>query len=213
MPQRAVSAETIDPGEAASRLRSPLANPFCQVPTFAVPGLPGEARAILQPDGEPLILIDAHVLQRAAYARFLMAHECCHHSRGHLARLERRMRSRAWRPGPEAVLDFDAAALSHRKIELDADCCAAAQLARHRDLSGIEAGAAAMAAYGNAATGQSYPAGLHARILLRFAASRSRSLHEWSGRQGLTGMKLAMTFSSSDMNFSLSASGTVPTMA
>lgn len=165
----AVAGEIADPGHIAASLRSPVANPFCTVPTFAVLSLPGQARALLERDDKPLILIDHEVAASGGYARFLLAHECCHHGRGHLARLAEKQKTRelAWQEGtvPEAseaenamtALGFS---LSARRMELDADCCAATLLAERGDQAGLAAAIVAMEAFGARPTGPAYPPGL-----------------------------------------------------
>jgi hypothetical protein len=166
----APAAEVLDPGEMTARFRSPVANVHCQIPTFAVLRLIGQASALIGSDGKPLILIEAEMMQTPAYARFLLAHECCHHTRGHLLRLLRRQRAReprkAGAPDPQTAMTFLADSLSHRKIEMDADCCAARLLARRHDRAGLNAAASAMAALGAAGTGAAYPPGLQRAMVI-----------------------------------------------
>jgi hypothetical protein len=168
---RAPAGEIFDPGELAAKFRSPVTNPYCDIPTFAVLKLVGQARAILETDGKPLILIDVGVMETPPYARFLLAHECCHHLRGHLVRLRRQQEKRMARNGgpldPQTAMTFMADRISHRKIEMDADCCAARLLTRRHDRAGLDAAAAAMAAFGARGTGAAYPAGWQRAMVIR----------------------------------------------
>ena len=168
---RTAAKEIFDPGELAAKFRSPVINPHCDIPTFAVLKLVGQARAILETDGKPLILIDVGVMETPPYARFLLAHECCHHLRGHLVRLRRQQEKRMARNGgprdPQTAMTFMADRISHRKIEMDADCCAARLLARRHDRAGLDAAAAAMAAFGARGTGAAYPAGWQRAMVIR----------------------------------------------
>jgi small basic protein len=168
---RAPAGEIFDPGELAAKFRSPVTNPYCDIPTFAVLKLVGQARAILETDGKPLILIDVGVMETPPYARFLLAHECCHHMRGHLLRLRRQQLKRKPRKAgpldPQTAMTFMADHISHRKIEMDADCCAARLLARRGDRAGLDAAAAAMAAFGVRGTGGAYPAGWQRAVVIR----------------------------------------------
>ncbi len=175
-PTNGAAGEVYDPGTLVTKLRRPVTNAYCAVPTFAVLRLSGQARALLEFGEDPLILIDNSAAQRPAYARFLLAHECCHHTRGHLAWLQKQQKKRELavrsRPGraravPQTALTFWADSISHRKIELDADCCAAKQLASHQDRAGLEAAIEAMAEYGARATGAAYPAGLQRASVIR----------------------------------------------
>jgi hypothetical protein len=176
----AEAGEMLDPGRIAAELRSPIANPYCTVPTFATLSLPGLARALLEGGDKPLILIETEIVASGAYARFLLAHECCHHRRGHLARLaeQQRRRELAWQSGalPAAQgtrpgvgdLSFT---MSHRSMELDADCCAATLLAEQGDEAGLAAGVAAMEAFGARPTGPSYPPGLQRALMIKSCAA------------------------------------------
>ena len=175
----ALAGEIMEPGRIAETFRSPIDNAFCTVPTFAVLALPGQARALLEGGKRPLILIDTEVAASGAYARFLLAHECCHHQRGHLARLAEQQRKRelAWQngavpetEGPGRALGNLSFTMSHRRMELDADCCAAALLAKQNDAAGLEAAIAAMEAFGARPTGPSYPPGLQRAMLIKSCA-------------------------------------------
>lgn len=177
----ALAGEIHDPAGVAAALRSPVANPYCTVPTFAILTLPGQARALLEGGEKPLILIDSEQAKSGAYRRFLLAHECCHHTRGHLARLaeQQKRRELAWQTSdsPDGVaaqtsLNDRIFTMSQRGMELDADCCAAHLLANEGDEASLGAAVAAMAAYGPQPTGPSYPSGLQRADMIRRCALR-----------------------------------------
>jgi hypothetical protein len=177
----ASAAEIHDPAAIAASLRSPMSNPYCTVPTFAILALPGQARALLEPGDKPLILIDSEQANSGAYRRFLLAHECCHHSRGHLARLAERQKTRelAWQNSGAHDAGADPTPMnqrifymSQRGMELDADCCAAHLLAREGDQVSLDAAVAAMAAFGAQPTGPAYPTGMQRAEMIRHCATR-----------------------------------------
>jgi hypothetical protein len=176
-----LAGEVNDPVEIVASSRSPVANPYCTVPTFAILSLAGQARALLDRTEQPLILIDSEQAKSGAYRRFLLAHECCHHSRGHLARLAERQKTRelAWQTSDspdgtagQASLNHRIFVMSQRAMELDADCCAAHLLAREGDQASLAAAVAAMAAYGSQPTGPGYPSGLQRADIIRGCATR-----------------------------------------
>ena len=182
----ALADEIVEPGHIAATLRSPVANPYCTIPTFAVLALPGQARALLEKDDKPLILIDSEIAENGAYARFLLAHECCHHGRGHLARLseQKKKQELAWQSGasnedaensePRNALNNLSSMMSHRRMELDADCCAATLLAERGDEAGLAAAVAAMEAFGAWPTGPSYPPGMQRAVMIKNCAATRR---------------------------------------
>lgn len=143
-----VAGEVISP--------QPLSNAYCNITTYVATNIAGHARATLLRNGKPVIYLNAVQSKDAAYSRFLLAHECCHHTRGHLKRLQ--------------VLRNQGALLmlskTNRSLELDADCCAATMLHLKGDGTAIEAARRVMTAYGVRPTGQRYPAGsLRASII------------------------------------------------
>lgn len=164
----------------AAALRSPLANTYCKIPTFVIPVLRGEARAVLEDGVTPLILVDATTLERRDYMHFLLAHECCHHKLGHLPRpsQKRKDRSHAWRDNglqsgsfaPRSVFSSRSSSPSRRQIELEADCCAARQLALLGDAKALTAAIKAMSVFGPTATGPAYPSGLHRAAAIKLCA-------------------------------------------
>lgn len=164
----------------AGALRSPLANAYCKIPTFVIPVLQGEARAVLEDGVTPLILVDAATLERRHYTHFLLAHECCHHKLGHLPKSLRKTKdqSRAWRDNglqsgslaPRTVFSSRSPLNSRRQIELEADCCAARQLALLGDSSALNTAIKAMNAFGFTPTGHGYPSGIHRAGMLKLCA-------------------------------------------
>jgi hypothetical protein len=144
--------------------RPTLQNPFCSIRTYIQHDLNTQGRALIESDGRASIQIGPdEAVGDPAYRDFLMAHECCHHLRGHLERLEQKNRQRA-------LLDLS---FVNRSLELDADCCAAVALERAGHRSAIREAARRMRIYGVRPTGSGgYPAGeLRARFIEQCAAS------------------------------------------
>lgn len=170
----ALAGDATSNGLLVSTFRLAVPNAYCSVPTFALPSVAGQARAVLEGGEKPIILIDGTIARSDPYARFLLAHECCHHQRGHLVRLKERSRQqelagRSDAPaeaGPHTALSAFSSTDAQQSMELDADCCAATLLAERDDAEAVGAAAAAMEAYGAMPTGASYPAGRQrARII------------------------------------------------
>ena len=62
-------------------------NPYCDVTTYTLRDVPEQAMSMLDSNGRPVIVVNALTLtDQPAYGRFLMAHECCHHTLGHVGR-------------------------------------------------------------------------------------------------------------------------------
>jgi hypothetical protein len=145
-------------------VRSKLRNPFCSIRTYIQHDLNTHGRALIESDGRASIQIGPdEAAGDPAYRDFLMAHECCHHLRGHLERLEEKGRKRA-------LLDMS---FVNRSLELDADCCAAVALERAGQQGAIREAARRMRIFGVRPTGSGgYPAGeLRARFIEQCAAS------------------------------------------
>lgn len=105
--------------------------------------------------GRPVIVVNTMTLRRQpAYGKFLMAHECCHHTLGHVANLKKG--KGLGHVGPQA---FFYIAPELKRMELEADCCAVKLLRQRHDVDGIKAGQAAMARFGKKPTGAHYPTG------------------------------------------------------
>jgi len=147
-----------------SKLVRQIDNPYCDVATYERRDVIGWARALIRLDGKPVIYLTKQIDRSQPFGRFLLAHECCHHTRGHLKRLRRKRRE-------GVTLLFT---LSNRQTELDADCCAALLLSARGDKAAIRAAKEKMAKFGTAPTGPSYPAGdMRVSIISRCAATRS----------------------------------------
>ncbi len=143
-----------DAAEAA-RVRLPAAdNPYCAIATYRAREIPEQAMSVSDSSGRPVIVIsDGTLTSDPSYARFLLAHECCHHSLGHV----QRYRERRGAVGPQPFF-FIAPEL--KRLELEADCCAVGLLRDRSELDGIDAARLAMMRFGAAPTGAYYPTGI-----------------------------------------------------
>jgi hypothetical protein len=139
----------------AARMWLPKAeNPFCDVTTYKLRELPEQAMSMLDSSGKPVIVISGLTLaEKPSYGRFLMAHECCHHSLGHIGRY----REGLGHVGPQP---FFYIAPQLKQMELEADCCAVKMLKQKHETDSIESAEQAMAAFGNKPTGAYYPTGI-----------------------------------------------------
>ena len=106
---------------------------------------------------QPVIVIDASMLmQSLPYAHFLMAHECCHHTLGHV-----RLTSESLgQLGPQPFYYIRPLL---KTMELDADTCAVKMLKQTKEPDAIEVAREAMLQFGNMPTGAYYPTGVRAR--------------------------------------------------
>ena len=141
-----------------------LRNPFCSIPTYVSRSIGSQGLALIGADGAGVIYIGSdEATGGRAYRDFLMAHECCHHTRGHLRRLNALRRENALLAVP----------FVNRSTELDADCCAAVTLARAGRRDAVQEAADRMRSYGAQPTGaQSHPSGnARARLIEGCAAS------------------------------------------
>jgi hypothetical protein len=128
-------------------------NPYCAITTYVLPDLAEQAMSTTDADEHPVIVINGlMVRQEHAYAEFLMAHECCHHTLGHVASVHRVL----GQLGPQP---FFYIAPQLKGMELEADCCAVKMLKQKGDLDAIEAGRVAMSQFGSSPTGAHYPTG------------------------------------------------------
>jgi hypothetical protein len=128
-------------------------NPYCDVTTYTLREVPEQAMSMLDSNGKPAIVVSSHTLaEQPLYGRFLMAHECCHHSLGHV----NRYRESLGHVGPQPFF-YIAPAL--RQMELDADCCAVKMLKEKNETDSIESAEEAMESFGATATGAYYPTG------------------------------------------------------
>lgn len=135
-------------------IRMPLIdNPYCAVPTFVRPDVPEQARAMRNRDGTPVIHLNANIAIDKAYANYLMAHECCHHSAGHIDKMREQMSKRG-------ETSFKAIASMVKEYELEADCCAAKLLKKRGETESLDAAKRAMTKFGGMPTGAYYPSGM-----------------------------------------------------
>lgn len=137
-----------------SRFLPTTENPFCEITTYKLRDLAEQAMSTTDSRGRPVIAINALTLtEKPSYGRFLMAHECCHHTLGHV----RRYREGLGNNGPQPFF-YIAPAL--KQMELDADCCAVRMLKSKQEKDGIEAAHMTMMGFGAEHTGAYYPTGL-----------------------------------------------------
>lgn len=140
-----------------------LHNPFCGIATFVKSDLLSQGQARIEPDGRAVIYIGR---KEAAgdknYRDFLMAHECCHHTRGHLLRLKEKNREQIRLSLPSV----------NRSLELDADCCAGISLMRSGREDAVREAVRQMRSFGAMPTGSSaYPSGDLRATLIENCAS------------------------------------------
>ena len=96
--------------------------------------------------GRPVIVVNASTLARnPAYGHFLMAHECCHHTLGHV----RRFYEGIGQLGPQPFYYIRPAL---KQMELDADTCAVKMLKATHEPEAIEAAREAMLIFGTTPT-------------------------------------------------------------
>jgi hypothetical protein len=128
-------------------------NPYCDITTYVLPDIPEQEASMLDSNDQPVIVVNARTLQKQpAYGRFLRAHECCHHTLGHVKRYHEEF----GHLGPQPFF-YIAPAL--KQMELDADCCATKLLESLHEDDSIEAAEKAMRAFGDEPTGAYYPTG------------------------------------------------------
>ena len=130
---------------------SRIHNPFCKIPTFVSRGIGSQGLAMIDSNGGGVIYIGREEAEGdRAYRDFLMAHECCHHTRGHLRRLKELSRENA----------LLAMSFVNRNVELDADCCAGVALANAGRQGAVREAARRMRSFGAMPTGaDGYPSG------------------------------------------------------
>ena len=128
-------------------------NPYCAITTYLLPEISEQALSTTD-NGQPIIVVSAMVMaQSGAYARFLMAHECSHHTLGHVAVYKREL----GHLGPQPFF-YIAPQLRH--MELDADCNAVRMLKIKNEPDTIEAARQVMLQFGGKPTGAYYPTGV-----------------------------------------------------
>jgi len=135
------------------RKLSSVGNPYCAIVTYVVPDFTAEASSTQTADDRSVIVIDASILKsERAYAHFLMAHECCHHTLGHT-------RLTAQRLGSVGTQPFYYLRPLLKNMELDADACAVRMLRLTDEPDAIESARMRMSRLGDAQTGAYYPTG------------------------------------------------------
>ena len=138
----------------AGRWLPEIENPYCPVKTYVLRDVAELASSMTDRRGRPVIVMNAATLRRdPSYSKFLLAHECCHHSLGHVANSKKGL----GHVGPQAFLYI---APELKRMELEADCCAVKMLRERDDIDGVEAGQNAMAIFGTKPTGAYYPTGI-----------------------------------------------------
>ncbi len=128
-------------------------NPYCDISTYTLRDIPEQAMSMLDSNGRPLIVVNGRTLvDQPAYGRFLLAHECCHHTLGHVGRYKEDL----GHVGPQPFF-YIAPAL--KQMELEADCCAVRMLKFKHETDSIEFAEEAMESFGGTPTGAYYPTG------------------------------------------------------
>ena len=129
-------------------------NPYCAITTYKLRDVPEQGMSVFDSNGTPVIVVNAQTLADSPpYGRFLMAHECCHHTLGHV----QLYRQGLGHLGPQP---FFYIAPQLKQMELDADCCAVKLLKSRHETDSIAAAREAMVEFGNAPTGAYYPTGV-----------------------------------------------------
>jgi hypothetical protein len=147
------------------RRPSVIDNPFCAITTYVLPDFPEQASSTEDGEGRAVIAIDASMLKTdPAYAQFLMAHECCHHTLGHT----RLTSQTVGNIGPQPFYYLRPLL---RNMELDADACAVRMLKRTKKLDAIESARKSMLAFGATPTGAYYPTGVERADNITHAAA------------------------------------------
>ncbi|WP_141700661.1 hypothetical protein [Methyloceanibacter superfactus] len=135
------------------RKLSSVDNPYCAIVTYVVPDFTAEASSTQTADDRSVIVIDASILKtERAYAHFLMAHECCHHTLGHTRLTTQRLGS----VGPQPFYYLRPLL---KNMELDADGCAVRMLRLTDEPDAIESARIRMSRFGDEQTGAYYPTG------------------------------------------------------
>jgi hypothetical protein len=139
--------------EFRRRLAS-VENPYCAIVTYVLPDFPEQASSTQDANDRAAIVIDASALKSdRAYAHFLMAHECCHHTLGHTRLTSQRL----GQVGPQPFYYLRPLL---KGMELDADGCAVRLLKRGNKTEAIESARRRMLEFGAAQTGAYYPTGI-----------------------------------------------------
>lgn len=155
-------------GEAqAGRFMPEIENPYCTVKTYVLRNVAELASSMTDRRGRPVIVVNRRTLRDdPAYSKFLLAHECCHHTLGHVTEFKKGLGN----VGPQAFLYI---APQLKRLELEADCCAVKLMRERGHADGIEAGREAMSMFGTKPTGAHYPTGVErAETIMGCAVAR-----------------------------------------
>ncbi|MCJ7527398.1 MAG: hypothetical protein MUO37_04685 [Methyloceanibacter sp.] len=148
-PSRLIGARS----EFQRRLSS-IDNPYCAVVTFVISDLSEQESSTQDANDRSVIVIDAPTLKTdRAFAHFLMAHECCHHTLGHTRIASQSSRHLGLQP-------FYYIRPLLKNMELDADGCAVRMLTLTKEFDAIESARKNMLEFGAAQTGAYYPTGI-----------------------------------------------------
>jgi hypothetical protein len=139
--------------EFRRRLAS-VENPYCEILTYVLPDFDEQASSTTDTQDRAVIVIDAATLKNdLPYAHFLMAHECCHHTLGHV----RLTSERLGQLGPQPFYYIKPLL---KNMELDADACAVRMLELTKEPDAVEEARQKMLAFGANPTGAYYPTGI-----------------------------------------------------
>ena len=157
------------------RRLSTIDNPYCAVVTYVVPDLSQQASSTQDANDRSVIMIDAPTFKTdRAYAHFLMAHECCHHTLGHT-----RITSRSFgHLGPQPFYYIQPLL---KNMELDADGCAVRMLTLTKEFDAIEGARKKMLEFGAAQTGAYYPTGIERADNIVHTAKANLSVKSTNG--------------------------------
>lgn len=137
----------------AGRWLPTVENPYCPVTTYTLRDVAEQASSMTDSNGHAVIVVNLRTLrEHPSYGKFLMAHECCHHTLGHVGKFRQGLGG----VGPQPFF-YIAPAL--KQMELEADCCAIKLLRERHEADSIEAARSTMVTFGSAPTGAHYPTG------------------------------------------------------
>ena len=150
----AVTALGMFYGDAqAGRFLPTVENPYCSITTYSLRDIAEQAASMTDTNGQPVIVVNLQTLrEHPSYGRFLMAHECCHHTLGHVGKFRQGLGGVGPRP-------FFYIAPALKQMELEADCCAVKLLRDRHEGGSIEVARTTMEAFGSSPTGAYYPTG------------------------------------------------------
>ena len=137
----------------AGRWLPTIENPYCPITTYMLRDVPEQAASMKDPKGRPVIVVNRRTFrERPSYSKFLLAHECCHHTLGHVGKFRKGL-------GGQGPQPFFYIAPELKRLELEADCCAIKLLRDRQEADGIEAARSTMVTFGKDPTGAYYPTG------------------------------------------------------